>query len=67
MSQSQRIQTLHVLVKKGNYQHTVEIGPVLLEKSQNFANGLGDQDYCSGELKQTSTKNLIAMTFQKYF
>lgn len=39
MSQSQRIQTLHVLVKKGNYQHTVEIGPVLLEKSQNFANG----------------------------
>lgn len=28
---------------------------------------MGDQDYYSGELKQTSTKNLIAMTFQKYF
>lgn len=28
---------------------------------------MGDQDYCSGEPKQTSTKNLIAMTFQKYF
>lgn len=28
---------------------------------------MGDQDYCSGELKQTSTKNLITMTFQKYF
>lgn len=28
---------------------------------------MGDQDYCSGELKQTSTKNLIAMTFKNIF